>query len=204
MSDDTTQDGSSGGDEQNTDFAVKLEQLQKERDEAIAKAAEAEKIKEDYEKLKKKDLNFGKLRRDNMSKEKALEGATEKERMLLEEQESLKERQERLEKESERMREATRKRLLRKYAGEEKAMQEKVEYQYSRIKDEAYTEEEMEQKMADAAKLAEAPMKQVSMGLAASSYGIPDRTTNKKKSFTDTEDGQDLAKKMGLGHLFKS
>ena len=168
------------GHDANKDKKEKLAQLEKEHSDTT------EKLK----KFENKDYNFKKLR-DMNEEEKGKLTATEME--LKKKQEELEENQSTFTKQ---IIESNKNEALAVLVGDDKKIRDKVLYNYDRIKGEAVTKEDINNKMRDAFNMVGLSSNQVnSLNQAVNYSGGAPISTPKTKA---TSEQIDLAKKMGL------
>ena len=149
----------------------------------------------DLKKLEDKDHNFEQVRKMVTDLEQQNKDLSEKMRLS---QETAKEQ---IEAKAKLAIEEIQVGLLKELVGEDQEAMKKVMYHYERLTDEASTKEEIENKMKDAIKLAnvesEASPLNRALGLSGES---PKR---KQDNFSESEEGQGLAKEMGLNFVKK-
>jgi len=147
---------------------------------------------EQLQKLENKDHNFSQVR--NMvneleQKNKDLEEKMnqEQERIKIEQEQKAKTAIEEIQVE-----------LLQELVGEDQEEMKKVMFHYDRLADEATTKEQIEKKMKDAVKLSSAEKEASPLNRVLGLTG--EAPKKKESSYSESEDGQQLAKEIGLNY----
>ena len=157
----------------------------KNKDEEISS------VREKLAKLENKDYNFKKLR--DMTKEE-MEKLSGKEVELLKRQEKLEEEQKNF---TDKVVNSYKDDALAVLAGNDKDLREKILFHYDRIKDDAVSKEEIQNKIKEAYLLASERAKAINPLSAAMSYrGSPPNVKKGKEPVS--EDQKDLARKLGI------
>lgn len=175
----------------------------KELQEKAEKAAELEAQLQEKEtainKLSQKDLNFKKFKTMTAAEQEAEKaGWSDEKKFYMQEIEALNDR-------VERQAEATvgtmRERKIQALAGEDAELRKEIEDQYNRLGNEAYSPEEVS-KQLDEAYVVVKHRKETANNIDPMNSYVPSTQgmgfNNKKTDFADTEDGQKLAKELGL------
>ena len=156
-------------------------------------------MEEELNKLREKDLNFSSFRRKSKEEQEKIKAEmTAEQRMMMEEMDDLREQLKRRD-------EATigkfREEKLASLAGGDKDLQAKIQEAYDRLGTDALSREEIDNAYEDAFVLVQRRMEarpQSPLGSYTPTSGDDPWARHKKKNFADTEQGQSLAKDLGL------
>lgn len=166
-------------------------------EEIAALQKELEDKNSELEKLRAKDMNFEKLRgglkKVTEMTEEEKKAWTTKEQVLLAEIQSLREN---VEGKSQAEITAAKESALEKLVGKDEKAKEKALFYFDQFKDAPKTAAEVEERMRQAAILANGDAKDP-LAIPISMSGNPVDNTPKKKDYSESQDGQDLLAKMG-------
>ena len=161
---------------------------------------ELDTLKPEYEKIKDKDHNFEELRKAKEAKEEKIrEGETKYERLEREQKEKLEEIEGQNRKWREDQFSESKEDFFKNMCGDDKELREKIEFEMEQLKGEVNTTKQLKEKMEKAHLLVKGtrPEPSVFGNLATTSSG----QAPKKRSFTDTEDGKAILKKITKGQV---
>lgn len=175
----------------------------KELQEKAEKAAEFEAQIQEKEaainKLSQKDLNFKKFKTmTEAERQEEMAGWSEEKKFYMQEIEALNDR---VERQSEATIGTAKERKIKALAGEDADLRKEIEEQYERLGGEAFTPEEVSRQL-DEAYVVVKHRKESSNIVDPMNTFVPSTQgmgfSGKKTDFADTEDGQKLAKELGL------